>query len=480
MKYLNHKITTALTGVLVASAVLSGCKKDFLNVTPSTSIASTDAFSSPEKIAAAITGIYDLTTYYGYTNNILLNQEVKGEDVLVNSVNNYGRFLPGYQYIETVNSSELQDHWSYGYKIITNCNMLIQNVPAAAVSDDVKLQATAEARAIRAISHFYLVREFATPYTVDPTALGVPVVEKIVNYNDKFPARSTVKDVYTSIVNDLLFADANLSSSATDIYKMTKNSIEGNLARVYLTMGDYANASKYAQLARNGYPLASASSLLAGFSDPTSEWIWAQNVRSDDNNGFLAVQSFYDPYNKGYSSFRATQEFLNSFSDSDIRKNQFKIPAASGGDVTTGVIKKSGNGYLISKFLYRGAWDNQQLLLRSSEMVLIDAESQARLGNEGAAKADLLLIQQRAIPGSVTSANTGTALINEILFERRKELFGEGHRFFDIKRTNQGIDRSQSVSHWSKLVIPPGDKRFNLPIPQAEIDANPAIVQNPL
>lgn len=469
-----------MTGVLLASAVLSGCKKDFLNVTPSTSIPTGDAFNSPEKITAAMTGIYDLTTYYTYTNNILLNQEVKGEDILVNSVNNYSRFIAGYQYIETVNSSELSVHWSYPYKIIANCNMLIQNVPSSPVSDAVKLQATAEARAIRGISHFNLVREFATPYTVNPSALGVPVLEKIINYNDKFPARATVKDVYTSILNDLLFADANFSTSATDIYRMTKNSIDGNLARVYLTMGDYANASKYSKLARAGYPLASAASLLAGFSDPTSEWIWAQNVRSDDNNGFLAVQSFYDPYNKGYSSFRATQEFLDSFSDSDVRKNQFKIPAASGGDLTTGVIKKSGNGYLISKFLYRGAWDNQQLLLRSSEMVLIEAESEARLGNEAAAKAALLLIQQRAIPGAVTSANTGTALINEILYERRKELFGEGHRFYDIKRTNQGLDRSQSVSHWSKLVIPAGDKRFNLPIPQAEIDANPAIVQNPL
>lgn len=469
-----------MTGALLASAVLSSCKKDFLNVTPSTSIPTADAFNSPEKIAAAITGIYDLTTYYNYTNNILLNQEIKGEDILVNSVNNYGRFLPGYQYIETVNSSELADHWLYGYKIIVNCNMLIQNLPAAPVSDAVKLQSTAEARAIRAISHFNLVREFGKPYTVDPNSLGVPVVEKTINYNDKFPARSTVKDVYTSIVNDLLFADANFSASTTGIYRITKNSIDGNLARVYLTMGDYTNASKYSKLARAGFPLASAASLLAGFSDPTSEWIWAQNVRSDDNNGFLAVQSFYEPYDQGYSSFRATQEFLNSFSDNDIRKNQFKIPDASGGDLTTGVITKSGNGYLISKFIYRGTWDNQQLLLRSSEMVLIEAESEARLGNEAAAKAALLLIQQRAIPGTGTSANTGQALIAEILYERRKELFGEGQRFYDIRRTNQGLDRSKSVSHWSKLVIPPGDKRFTLPIPQSEINANPAIVQNPL
>lgn len=480
MKYLNHNIATALTGVLLASIVMTGCKKDFLNVAPSTSIPNTDAFSSAEKLKAAMTGIYDLTTNSGYTNNILLNMDVKGEDVFVNSTNNYNRFLAGYQYIETVTSGELVVHWQQAYKIIANCNQLIENVPAAPVTDAIKTQYTAEARAIRAYSHFIVVREFAKPYTVDPASPGVPVVEKSIGPNDKFPARASVKDVYTSIVNDLLFADANFPTSQTDVYRITKNSIDGLLARVYLTMGDYPNASKYSKLARTGYALGSANSLLAGFSDKTSEWIWAINIRSDDNQGFLAVQSFYDPYNAGYSSFRVTQEFLNSFADNDIRKNQFRIPAASGGDVTTGTIKKSGDGYLTSKFIYRGAWDNQQLLMRSSEMVLIEAEAEARLGNEGPAKAALLLIQQRAIPGATLSANTGAALINEILYERRKELFGEGHRYYDMRRTNSGLDRSASVSHWSKLVIPAGDKRFTLPIPQSEIDANPNVVQNPL
>jgi hypothetical protein len=71
-------------------------------------------------------------------------------------------------------------------------------------------------------------------------------------------------------------------------------------------------------------------------------------------------------------------------------------------------------------------------------------------------------------------------LVQEILIERRKELFGEGHRYYDILRTKQTLNRSASVSHWSKLVIASGDKRFALPIPQAEIDANPNVIQNPL
>lgn len=481
MKFINHKINLALTGILISAIVLSSCKKEFLDVTPSTAIANTDALTTPEKVAAAMTGVYDLVTYYGYTNNIYLNADVKGEDVLVNSTNNYSRFIAGYQYVETVNSSELALHWSYSYKIIVNCNQLIQNIPAAPIDDALKTRYTAESRALRAYAHFNLVREFgAKPYTVDPTALGVPVVETPIGPTDAPPARNTVQEVYTSIIADLLFAEANFPESEDNVYRMNVPTIQGLLARVYLTMGDYTNASKYAKLARSNYTLSSSSALLAGFSDATSEWMWALNTRTDDNNGFLQTQSFYDPYDDGYSSFRVSKEFFDTFAANDVRKNQFRIPANRGEDLTTGDYEVLGNGYLISKFIFRGAWDNDQLIMRASEMVLIEAEAEARLGNTLAAKAALLIIQQRAIPTAVTSVNIGDALVQEILLERRKELFGEGHRYYDILRTKQTLDRSASVSHWSKLVIVSGDKRFALPIPQAELDANPNMVQNPL
>ena len=481
MKFINHKINITMLGILISMLVLSSCKKEFLNVTPSNAIANTEAFNTSGKVVAAVTGLYDLVSYYGYTNNIYLNADVKGEDVLVNSTNNYSRFISGYQYIETVTSTEILDHWSYGYKVIANCNQLIENVPAAPITDSEKTQYTAEARALRAYAHFNLVREFgAKPYTVDPTALGVPVVEKSIGPTDEFPGRNTVAEVYTSILGDLIYAEANFPANVNDVYRINKGTIQGLLARVYLTMGDYANASKFAKLARSGYTLSTSAALLAGFSDPTSEWMWALNTRSDDNNGFLQTQSFYDPYDDGYSSFRASKEFFDSFAAGDVRKNQFRVPDTRGDDLTTGDYVLNGNGYLISKFIFRGAWDNDQLIMRASEMVLIEAEAEARLGNTIPAKAALLLIQQRAIPGSVTSLNTGDALVQEILLERRKELFGEGHRYYDILRTKQTLDRSASVSHWSKLVIASGDKRFALPIPQNEINANPNVVQNPL
>lgn len=472
-----NKTTMLAAAALVLSVGLAGCSKDYLEVNPTQSISNTDAFNSEAKLEAAMTGIYDINTNSGYTNNIIMNGDIKGEDVLVNSTSNYNRFVVGYQFIETVTSGETLTHWQQGYRLIANANQLIANTPAAPVADAIKNQYMAEARAMRASAYFTLVKEFAKPYSVDPEALGVPIIDKPIGPNEK-PARAKVKEVYAFIIEDLKFAEANFPASKKDVYRITINSIQGLLARVYLTMGNWSEASKYAKLARTGRALSSGTSLLAGFSDPTSEWIWAIDMRSDDNQGYLQVASFYDPYDVGYSSFRASREFFNLFADNDIRKNQFRIPAAVGGDPRTGNYKILGDGYLMSKFIFRGAWDNDQLLMRSSEMYLIEAEAEARLGNDLAAKNALFAIQQRAGVASVISLNTGDALIQEILLERRKELFGEGHRFSDILRTRQTLNRSGSQSHWAQLTIPSGDKRLTAPIPQAEMDANPSMIQN--
>ncbi len=472
----NKSVTAVLTIVLL----FASCKKDFLDLKPTESISNTDAFTSEAKLQAAMTGIYDLITSTAFTYNIILNGDAKGEDVFPNSTGNYNRFVAGYQYIETVNSGELQSHWSLGYAIIANCNQLIENAPAAPVDDAIKNRYIAEATAIRAYIHFQLVQEFgAKSYALDPEALGVPIVAKSIGPEDEFPARDKVKDVYAFILKDLAFAEANFPASVKGVYRISLNAIQGIEARVYLTMGDWKNASAKAKAARTGFELSSGSALLDGFRAPTSEWIWSLRSTADDNGFYLEVSSFYDPYDRGYSSFRTTADFFASFADNDIRKNQFRIPDDVGGDPTTGDYQILGDGYTVSKFVFDDTGADDQVLIRSSEMVLIEAEAEARLGNTMAATAALLLIQKRSIPTAVASANTGDALIAEILMERRKELFGEGQRYYDILRTKQTLTRTSS-SHWSKLTIPAGDKRFALPIPQKEIDANPKIVQNPL
>jgi hypothetical protein len=474
--------TAIYTGVMLLLVGATSCKKDFLEVTPTQQINAKDAFSSAAKIQAAMTGIYDFTTFSGYTNNMLLSADVKGNDVMIVSGSaNYNRFVAQYQFIETVSNGDVGAWWEYGGKVISNANQFVEYIPTSPISDASKTEYLAEARALRANAYFWLVRWFAQPYTVNPDALGIPILRKPLLPTEASPGRDKVKDVYAFIIEDLKYAETNLPTNRTSIYRMSTSAIQGLLARVYLTMGNWAEASRYAKLARAARPLSTAAALLTGFSNPTSEWIYAINVRTDDNQGFLAVSSFYDPYNVGYSSFRVTDDFFNSFAATDERKKQFLVKDNPTAAASTGAFRRRGEGYLINKFDFTTTNANNQVLIRSAEMYLIEAEAEARLGNEPAAKLALLAIQQRAGVATVVSPNTGDALIEEILLERNKELYGEGHKFFDLLRTKKGVNRTGSTIHWKIVNFPSGDNRLVSPIPQVEIDANPVLKpqQNP-
>jgi starch-binding outer membrane protein, SusD/RagB family len=117
-------------------------------------------------------------------------------------------------------------------------------------------------------------------------------------------------------------------------------------------------------------------------------------------------------------------------------------------------------------------------LMRPEEMLLIEAEAQARLGQDAAARSLLKQLLDNRYDQPVTITSGGDQLIEEILLERRIELWGEGFAALDMKRLKRGIDRNNS-NHLPlvarELVVPANDPRWLLKIPQAEINANPWI-----
>jgi starch-binding outer membrane protein, SusD/RagB family len=122
--------------------------------------------------------------------------------------------------------------------------------------------------------------------------------------------------------------------------------------------------------------------------------------------------------------------------------------------------------------------------IRLAEMYLIVAEANAKIpGKEAEAKAALLTLAKNRDPNYTLSTNSGPALINEILVQRRVELWGEGFRFFDLKRLNQPLDRTAvpnfvPASVGGTMQVPAGDPRWVFVIPTFEIQANPNTVQN--
>jgi starch-binding outer membrane protein, SusD/RagB family len=125
------------------------------------------------------------------------------------------------------------------------------------------------------------------------------------------------------------------------------------------------------------------------------------------------------------------------------------------------------------------------VMMRPEEMLLIEAEARARMNDETSARALLKQLRDRRFENPVTVNFSGSELLNEILLERRIELWGEGFRGFDIKRLKTGVDRNNSNHNplvARTMSLPAGSDKLIYQIPQAEIDANPNIgtaVQNP-
>jgi hypothetical protein len=121
--------------------------------------------------------------------------------------------------------------------------------------------------------------------------------------------------------------------------------------------------------------------------------------------------------------------------------------------------------------------------MRSSEMVLIEAEALARQGKDADAAKVLQELVVKRDASAVLSTNTGEKLIDQIMFNRRVELWGEGFRFLDLKRTNTALNRN-GANHIAAITtiydVPADDKMWEWLIPRAELDANKAVVQNPL
>ena len=165
--------------------------------------------------------------------------------------------------------------------------------------------------------------------------------------------------------------------------------------------------------------------------------------------------------------------FKDLFDTNDIRSSLFSWDGLPGRE---GLLR-------YAKFKFKANLIADIVFMRAAEMYLIEAEAEARQGvaNEPAAKAALLAIQSRAGVATTASANTGQALINEIMVERGKELYGEGFKFFDLLRTKTPVTRATGVGHWAIVNFQPGDNKLVLPLPQTELNANPVLKgqQNP-
>ncbi|MFA6276721.1 MAG: RagB/SusD family nutrient uptake outer membrane protein [Pedobacter sp.] len=496
---------------VVVLLAASSCKKDYLNVSPTDKIDDSAVFTSTSNANIALNGIYrymfERTTTTSSNaqgkpgvGGILLAVDFMGEDLHQATATWFTSTGEG-NYVAPRTDTHPSNVWVFRtfFRMIGNANAIIDNIDNASGTQSEKNRIKAEALTLRAYAYSYLVQFYGKRY--DATAkpnnqLAVPMPLKST---DSQMPRVSVETVYTQINADL---DAAIALNVTT--KVNKSHADvwvakGLKARVALTMQDYPTAITYAKQVIDGgaYPLMDATAYQSGFNNAPalSEVMWAMMPTFEQGDTF---GSFFAQiaYNANTSYERGTPKRINSalyaqIPATDVRAKMWE-PAPTTANFPLPLTSFVRQPYMSRKYSVKTVGDpslGDVPLMRSSEMYLILAEAYAKsaVPQTALAQATLFTLNFKRNPSYVLSTSVGATLINEILFSRRIELWGEGFRYLDLKRLNLPLDRTvanvpnyvaASVANF--LTLPAGDVRWEWYIPRDEINANPNIgPQNP-
>lgn len=367
------------------------------------------------------------------------------------------------------NSYRTDAVWQFYYKVIYNMNDGLKFVPSSVTDSELQF-IRGRMLAMRAFAYFQLVRIYGNG------DLGIP----IYTVDDAFGSRQPVSDVKNVILNDLTEAYDLLNGYVrTAKTSVDRKVVAGFLARYYLEYGDYPNAITYAQEARGGYAPMNSTELYDGFNKITnSEWMWGADINTATSTYYASFFSHIGNLNPGYAgllqSYKSVdRRIFDNISSTDLRKDWFA---------------DSGNIYGLPqyanvKFYDDTDFEGDYVFMRAAEMYLIEAEAYAMLNNDSSARTALTNLVITRDPSYDISALSGDALKEEVRFQRKLELWGEGFAFFDMKRWNMALERTYTGTNHASFGLfdyGVGSVKFNFQIPLSEVNANPDLgEQNP-
>lgn len=332
--------------------------------------------------------------------------------------------------------------------------------------------------------------------------------------NDLDKGLSTMAECYGQIYADLdqaisLFQGSGMTRDG--FYLPDLSVAYAVYARAALYREDWANAAKYAALARNGYSLMSVSDYKAGFSEENNEWIWGV-YEAEDQTLYYYSYFAYIGSNASASVCRnypvaISKELIDQIPVTDVRRDLYLVPESdeefatmnAAGRATKGAMfnRAKANGYLYStsyvygyqQYKFRVAFlpgGGSFHLFRAAEMYYIQAEADCHLGNDAEAQTLLYEVTKQYDDSLETITETGDALLEKVKLYRRFDLFGEGFDWSDCKRWKKDIVRkklnvadglaSEGSFHSTFAITIPADddSRWIWAIPKKETDYNHA------
>jgi hypothetical protein len=519
----------------------SGCSEDFLD-TKSTSKVDEDAiFANTETAIMAVNGIHKLmwtgslstSAFYGGYDMLMIWNEMMSDDLIYTYDNAQFYLQAAWTGHRNITAGSLAHFYRVLMYMISNSNTILGRVDALPGTQSERDNIKGQAYFYRAFAYYTMVQMWGERYKAEGNNTQLGIVMR--NDNSTEPrARASVEEVYTQVNADV--EEAIHFLSATTVQRPNKSHINvhvarGLKARVLLTQGKFLEAAEMAKLvvANSGAKLQDDTYTTTDnrFSDQkNTEWLWGSHPSLLPVTNLTHFHGYMSNENVSYN--QNTPRAINSLlykkiSNTDIRKT---IWFPNGGITTVlprPLVPPSTNSkyanYMANKFIVTdpATIGNRDIpFMRLPEMMLIVAEGYARAGGHDAdAAAAFYPLAKHRDPAYVQSTKTGADLIEEIMFQRRVELWGEGFRWYDMKRLNLALNRGpapregynqakwpngglaampanedpEASNFWryspvprtdQPREIPAGDKRWQWYIPNSEIELNPLCEQNEL
>lgn len=525
--------------ILGLSLATTSCSEDYLDTLPTDSVGAGEALGSTENAAKVINGIADIMKSQQYAfsqgfcgeNNIISQYEnYCSQDYLYNIYASGWSVIMNQDWHDRTSAIYLAYAWYYYYTIIGNANSILATIDNATGTDEEKAFIKAQALTFRAYGYEKLLHYYAVRWKDSSNGAADGVVLRLDETTGDAPMSSQL-EVYNQIYDDCkeaisLYEQSGLDREATDVWLPNKNVAHAVYARAALNREDYSTALAQAKLARVGYPLMSNADYAAGFATPTCEWIMGSYGGEDENQWYwtygtqFACNGYYSSMSNGAGAM--SRELAAKIPSEDFRKSLFltedKFPSM---DLYDGTHMNMTYGYFTSAELRKAAaayikehspsgfseayssgyyWLGGHLkfwvfgfpgisylpFIRSSEMVLIEAEANYFLKNESAAIASL--VELNATSGrnpNYTCDKSGNELFEEIVAYRGLELWGEGFQWSDFKRWKRAsvrtaVSKGGSAHPAIATTINPEDKlNWTWQIPLNESDYNKGLSYGP-
>lgn len=482
-----------LITILVA---VSACS-DFLEKPPQGELTQQTFPTTANDALLATNAMYNLMRSGGFHQGLFPILDIMSDDARKGSNPGDGASTVGtydnFTHIPT--ESNIGTWWSTLYEGVKRANVVIERVPDIQMDAALKSRYISEARFVRALIYFDLVRAWG----------DIPLITTVTP--ERGEPRTSASQVYDLIEEDLLQAIEGLPEKSefatTEMGRATRGAAKALLAKVYLFQQDFVNAELYALEVIN----SGEYDLMPNFEDANSKAgefgvesvfeIGALPLEGLANGGnqYANVQGVRGMPNRGWGFNRPSLDLQNSFEPGDPRLDATVIFL---GEVLDGItivgdggtpdeIRDAGNNLIEIETYNQKVWtpgenvptqhDHNRRIIRYADVLLMAAEALNENGKSAEALIYLNQVRERARGGANVLPDiteTNTELLREIILEeRRHELAMEGHRFWDLVRTG----KAEEVLGPLGFVV---GKHELLPIPQSEIDLNNGIWdQNP-